>query len=118
MSTLCFDSQNLEAAVQAVVASVLAKNEAGILVMGTGQRIPITDAATIRQHLMDKAYQRFQECVAKGFIDIARIEGVIYSPVGFVFEQAPDIITPAPPTPNGQSATQSYTHQAYFWSIL
>lgn len=118
MPTLCFDARNLDVAVQAVIAGVQANNEKGILVMGTGKRIPITDTAAIRQHLINKAYQRYQECLTEGPIQTARIEGMIYSPVGFVFEIAPDIIRPEPPTPEGQPYTERYTHQAYFWSVL
>ncbi|RTL26832.1 MAG: hypothetical protein EKK47_20100 [Burkholderiales bacterium] len=118
MSTLCFDAQNLDAAVQAVIAGVQANNESGILVMGTGKRIPITDTAAIRQHLVNKTYKRYQQCVSEGTIQTARIEDMIYKPVGFVFEIAPDIFSSEPPTPEGQPYTERYTHLAMFWSVL
>lgn len=118
MSTLCFDTHNLENAVQAVIAGVKANDETGILVMGTGKRIPITDTDAIRAHLINKTHQRYLECVSSGEVQTARVEGMIYSPVGFVFELAPDRLHPAPPTPEGQQEVQRYTHQAYFWSVL
>lgn len=118
MPALCFDTQNLDKAVQAVIAGLQANDESGILVMGTGKRIPITDPAGIRQHLINKAYKRYQQCVSEGAIQIARIEDVIYKPVGFVFEIAPTIFSSAPPTPEGQPYTDRYTHLAMFWTVL
>ncbi|MFZ5525889.1 MAG: hypothetical protein ACOZE7_04465 [Pseudomonadota bacterium] len=118
MSSLCFDAFNLDNAVKAVIASVRDKGQAYLPVVGTGKRIDIANTQEVREHLMNQALKRYQQCREAGGVEIARIEGVIYSPVGFVFEHAPEIITPAPPVPAGQPELERYTHQAYFWSVL
>jgi len=111
-----FDSLNLAAAVDAVMASAAKKDQDVTFSMYTAKRIDLRDPDQVRMHLMDAVRRHYEQAKQRpGGVRIASIERVVYSPVGFVFEQN---MGEMHPPPIGADMESRVTHLAYFWSVL
>ncbi|VVE56890.1 hypothetical protein PAQ31011_05155 [Pandoraea aquatica] len=113
---IAFDKQNLDAAVAAVMKSALEKEQKWIPQLG-GAVVRLTEDGDVRSYLMARASEAYtQAAQLPGGIQVARIEGVPYSPVGFVFEPHVGEMLPAPVRIEGD--TGEVQHLAYFWAVL
>ena len=112
-----FDQHNLQGAVQAVMASAASKKQTDVRSLDRSRRIDMTDAAEVQAHIMDRVEAAFAKASESGEgIEIARIEEVVYSPVGFVYELNSGEMHPPPLSRTGTG--QEITHLAYFWATL
>jgi hypothetical protein len=114
--TLGFDPLNLKAAVDAVMKSAAEKEQDITMSMHDLQRVDLRNREQVQTHLMKEARLHYEKVKKQPEgIRIAHIEKVVYSPVGFVFENNYGEMHP-PPT--GAPIDGPIAHLAYFWSVL
>lgn len=113
-----FDRFNLDAAVAAVIQSAREKGQAA-MPQPDERAVRLTEQEDVRTHLKKCAAHAYAEASSKPeVIQIAKIEAVPYSPVGFVFEANLGEMSPPPERHNGDDGAGDIKHLAYFWMVL
>ncbi|MDN4571910.1 hypothetical protein DBB29_24945 [Pandoraea cepalis] len=111
-----FDTHNLKAAVQAVMKSAQEKSQEYLPQLGRPD-VHLNVASEVEALLMDRAAEAYAQALNEpGDVQVARIEGMVYSPVGFVFERNEGNMRPAPV--RRPSDVGDIEYLAYFWTVL
>ncbi|WP_431229149.1 hypothetical protein [Burkholderia contaminans] len=111
-----FVRSNLERAVDEVMKSAEQKKQVDTLSLITTRLVDLRDRDQVRGHIMSLVRQEYEEAKKRpGGVRIARIEGIVYSPIAFVFERN---IGEMHPPPVGVDDGQTVNHLAYFWAGL
>lgn len=111
-----FDRLNLEAAIDAVMRSAAEKDQDITFSLRTVEPVDLRDRDQVRKHIVEKVRERYEEAKKRpGGVRIARIEDLVYSPVGYVFERH---VGEVHPRPFGVNDGETIGHLAYFWSVL
>jgi hypothetical protein len=114
--TVAFDPHNLDAAVTAVIEEA-ARQEQASLFDKQVRGVDLTDRQQVRNYLKDEVRAAYGRASASpGGMQIARIEGVPYRGIGFVFELHGDVNMY--PAPEGVKEGEHVDHLALFWANL
>lgn len=115
--SLAFDESNVNAAVRVVMKSAA---ELGQTDMPFGEidvrHYDLTDETDVKAYMRAKVMAAYDKALASADgVPVGRIMGLIYDPVGFVFEECG---AESDRQAIGFGDNREFTHEAYFWANL
>lgn len=114
--TVAFDPQNLDGAVAAVMDEAAHQGLDSLLNM-RAESVDLTSPDQVRTYLKDFVLASYEKAKSSPEgVQIARIEGMPYRGIGFVYESHENVIMHPPP--EGVEAGEDVHHLAYFWENL